>query len=106
MNGVWAPIVARCAASASCQPEKFEWPRYRTLPSATSSCSARDGLLDRGHRIRRMQLVQVDVVGAQPPKRLGHSPPDVGPAAFSPRGPPVAHVSALVTELGGQDDLV
>jgi hypothetical protein len=66
----------------------------------------RDGLLDRGHRIRRVQLVQIDVVGAQPPQRLGHGPPDVGPAALGPRGRPVAHVSALVAELGGQDDLI
>ena len=53
-----------------------------------------------------MQLVQIDVVGAQPPQRLGHGPPDVGPAALGPGGRAVAHVRTLMAELGGQDDLV
>ena len=63
-------------------------------------------LLDRGLRVRGVQLVQVQVVGAQAAERGGHGAPDVGPAALGPGGGPVAHVHLLVAELGGQHDLV
>ena len=65
-----------------------------------------DGLLDRGHRVRDVLLVQVDVVGAQPAQRLGDRTPDVGAAALGAGRRPVPHVHALATELRGQHDLV
>ena len=65
-----------------------------------------DRFLDRGHRVRGVQLVQVDVVGTQPAQRLGHRAPDVGASALRADGRPVPHVGVLVAELGGQHDLV
>ena len=65
-----------------------------------------DRLLDRGHRVRGVQLVQVDVVGPQPRERLLHRDLDVAAAALGARGRAVAHVRALVAELGREHDLV
>ena len=64
------------------------------------------GFLDRGDRVRDVLLVQVDVIGAQPPQRLGDRTPDVGATALGAGGRPVAHVHAPAAELGGQHDLV
>ena len=62
------------------------------------------GLLDGGHRVRGVQLVQVDVVGLQPGEGLLHRGPDVAAAALGPGRRAVAHVAAA--ELGGQHDPV
>jgi hypothetical protein len=75
------------------------------LPSLTSSLSAQ-GLLDRGDRVRRVQLVQIQVVGAQPAQRCLHRAADVGPAALGPGRRAVIHVYPLLAELGGQHHLV
>ena len=66
----------------------------------------RERLGHRRHRIRGVQLVQVDVVGTQPPQRFRDGPPDVGSAALGPGGRAVTHVRALVAELRGQHDLI
>ena len=41
MNGARFRVSAIQCDDAICQPAKFEWPRYRTLPSRTRSSSAR-----------------------------------------------------------------
>ena len=64
------------------------------------------GFLDRGLRVRGVQLVEVQVVGAQPAQRGGHGAADIGPAALGPGRGPVAHVHLLMAELRGQHDLV
>ena len=64
------------------------------------------GLLDRGHRVRGVQLVQVDVVGLQPGEGLLHRDLDVAAAALGAGRRAVAHVGALVPELGGEHHLV
>ena len=47
------------------------------------------GLADGRDRIGRVQLVQVEIVGAEPAQRLLDGPADVGPAALGARrGPP------------------
>ena len=65
-----------------------------------------EGLLDRGRQVRDVQLVQVDVVGAQPAQRSGHRAADVGSPALRPRRGPVPHVHAAAAELRGQHHLV
>ena len=64
------------------------------------------GLVDRGDRVRGVQLVQVDVVGLQPGEGLLHRDLDVIAAALRARRRAVAHVGVPVAELGGEHDLV
>ena len=63
-----------------------------------------DGLLDRGAGVDPVLVVEVDVVGAEPPQRSLDGGPDVGRAA-------VHHAGAAArvrdqAELGGDHDLV
>ena len=61
-----------------------------------------DRLLDRRVRVRAVDLVQVDVIGAQPPQA-----PFDGPADPPPRVAPLVRVRSHPTvELGGQHDVV
>jgi hypothetical protein len=53
-----------------------------------------------------MQLVQVDVVGAQPLERLLNRDLDVVPSALGAGGRAVTHVDLLVAEFRGQHHLV
>ena len=61
-------------------------------------------LLDRGVRVGRVQLVEVDPVGAEPAQAGLHGDPDVAARAA---GAPVRSVRPLhvAAELGGDDDL-
>ena len=61
-------------------------------------------LLDRGVRVGRVQLVEVDPVGAEPAQAVLHGDPDVAAGAA---GAPVRTVGALHVgaELGRDDDL-
>ena len=65
-----------------------------------------DGLLDRRQRVRRVQLVQVDVVGAQAPEGFLHGEPDVAPAALGAGRGAIPHVHPLVAELRREHHLV
>jgi len=66
----------------------------------------REGLLDRGHRVRGVQLVQVDVVGLEPGERLLHGGPDVAAPALRAGRRAIPHIGALVPPLGGEHHLV
>ena len=79
-------------------------PMWRILPSVTSSASAPDRLLDRRVRIDPVLVVEVDVVGTEPPERSLEGGADVGRGAVE-----VARTTASVgehAELGGQHHLV
>ena len=79
-------------------------PMWRTLPSATSSASGADRVLDRRGRVDAVLVVQVDVVGAEPLQRTLDGGADVGRAAVE-----VPWARAGVrddAELGGQHHLV
>src|SRR5207302_10060451 len=58
------------------------------------------------HQVGDVQLVQVDVVGAQPAQGSGDGAADVGTPALRPGRGPVPHVHAAAAELGGQHHLV
>lgn len=64
------------------------------------------GLGHRGGRVGAVQLEEVDVVGVEAAQGLLHGTPNVGAATAGTGGGPVLHVHAVVTELGGEDDLV
>ena len=59
---------------------------WRTLPSATSSASSPDGVLDRRVRVDPVLVVQVDVVGAEPLQGALDGGADVGRAAVEHAG--------------------
>jgi hypothetical protein len=53
-----------------------------------------------------VDLVQVDVVGAQPAQRVLDRAPDVAPSALGTDRRAIAHVGALMPELGREQHLV
>ncbi len=65
-----------------------------------------EGLLDGCHRVGRMQLIEVDVVGLQPAQARLDGPPDVEPAGLCAGRRAVAHVTGLVAELRRQHERV
>ena len=63
-------------------------------------------LVDRGYRVRAVQLVQVDVVGLEPGEGLLHGGLDVAAPALRAGRRPVPHVRVGVPPLGGEHHLV
>jgi hypothetical protein len=104
MNGVRAALL--CAGVRELPAGQVRVPDVPDLALGHQLAERGDRFLDRGQRVRGVQLVQVDVVGAQPPQRLLHREPDVTTAALGARRGAVAHVHLLVAELRREHHLV
>ena len=77
---------------------------WRILPSLHQLGERADGVLDRRVRVDAVLVVQVDVVGAEPPQRALDRGADVGRAAVE--APRAAAGVGDEAELGRQHDLV
>ena len=92
---------AHCA-STIWLPENDEEPMERTLPCRTRSVSAPSVSSTSVGRIGAVHLVEVDVVGAEPPQRVLDRPDDPAPRAAAP----VRVLAHRHEELGRQHDVV
>ena len=85
-----------------CQAARFEQPIVRTRPRRHAIVERAQGLLDRRHRIEAVDLIEIDMIEAEPLQAAGDLIHDVAARkadGVRARPHPAAH-------LGGDDDVL